>query len=114
MEWIDEFPSVKELKDSTDCLWVVAHDVLYNMLNSRTRKLKSTFLKAKASCDAIREREVEKDKAYATLENMCNEALQDLNKNPLVLDMRSEFETMQGQVDRLHGKYNRLVVEEKK
>nr|GFC57121.1 hypothetical protein [Tanacetum cinerariifolium] len=51
---------------------------------------------------AIREREVEKDKAYATLENMCNEALQDLNKNPLVLDMRSEFETMQGQVDRLH------------
>nr|GEX54970.1 hypothetical protein [Tanacetum cinerariifolium] len=92
----------------------VCEDVLDNMLNSRTRKLTSTFLKAKASCDAIREREVEKDKAYATLENMCNEALQDLNKNPLVLDMRSEFETMQGQVDRLYGKYSRLVVEEKK
>nr|GFA18765.1 hypothetical protein [Tanacetum cinerariifolium] len=42
--------------------------VLDNVLNSRTRKLMSTLLKARASCDAIWEKEVEKDKAYADLE----------------------------------------------
>ncbi|GKC33181.1 hypothetical protein Tco_1040475 [Tanacetum coccineum] len=54
---------------------------------------------SKTSCDAsnpldvdsnpdIHEREVEKDKAYAELERKFNEALQDLEKNPLVLDMQ--------------------------
>ncbi|GKE98960.1 hypothetical protein Tco_0022311, partial [Tanacetum coccineum] len=117
-----EFPSVRELKDATDCHWVVAHFtppswkqhlrdisieqlcnihdrayilqvVLDNMLNSRTRELISALHKARASGDAIREREVKRDKAYADLEKKCNEALQDLDKNPLVSDMRSEIET---------------------
>ncbi|GKC36725.1 hypothetical protein Tco_1049109, partial [Tanacetum coccineum] len=44
----------------------------------------------------------------------CKEALQDLDKNPLVLDMHAEIKTLQGQVDRLHSEYNRLVLEEKK
>ncbi|GKA19889.1 hypothetical protein Tco_0699804, partial [Tanacetum coccineum] len=35
--------------------------------------------------------EVAKDKAYAKLERKCNKALQDLEKNALVLDMRSEM-----------------------
>ncbi|GJX73664.1 hypothetical protein Tco_0312259 [Tanacetum coccineum] len=137
------FPSAKELKDSVDYHWVVAyvtpppwkqhlkeisleklcdiHDkaymrqaILENMLNSKTRKLKSTMSKARASCDAIRERVVAKDKAYIKLERKCNEALQDLDKNHLVLDMRYEIETLQRQVDRLHGEYSRLVLEEKK
>ncbi|GJV13640.1 hypothetical protein Tco_1355181 [Tanacetum coccineum] len=42
--------------------------VLVNMLNRRTCKLISTFSKARASCDGIREREVAKDKAYAKME----------------------------------------------
>ncbi|GJV81089.1 hypothetical protein Tco_1516959 [Tanacetum coccineum] len=42
-------------------------------------------------------REVKRDKAYAELEKKCNEALQDLDKNPLVSDMRSEIETLEGQ-----------------
>ncbi|GJV13039.1 hypothetical protein Tco_1354580 [Tanacetum coccineum] len=46
-----------------------------NMLNKRTHKLMSTLSKERASCDAIQEREVEKDKAYAELERKCNEAL---------------------------------------
>ncbi|GJR88127.1 hypothetical protein Tco_0212138 [Tanacetum coccineum] len=87
---------------------------LDNTLNRRTRKLMSTLSKAGASCDAIREREVEKDKAYAELERKCNEALQDLDKNPLVLDMRFKIKTLQGQVDGLHSEYSRLVLEEKK
>ncbi|GJR98623.1 hypothetical protein Tco_0270797 [Tanacetum coccineum] len=92
---IHEFPSSKELKDS--------QVVLDNMLNNKTCKLMSTLSKARDSCDVIRKREVKKDKAYAELERKCNEALQDLEKNPIVLDMRSEIETLQGQVDRLHA-----------
>ncbi|GKD68988.1 hypothetical protein Tco_1323078 [Tanacetum coccineum] len=109
---IHEFPSAKELKDSSDFHWVVApvtppswkqhlkeisleklcdiHDraymrqvVLNNMLNIKTHKLMSTLSKARASCDAIREREVKKDKAYAKLVRKFNEALQDLEKNSL-------------------------------
>nr|GEX96250.1 hypothetical protein [Tanacetum cinerariifolium] len=51
---IDEFPSAKE---------------------SRTRELISTLYKATTSCDVIRARELEKDRAYAELEKKCNEAL---------------------------------------
>ncbi|GJZ92794.1 hypothetical protein Tco_0664859 [Tanacetum coccineum] len=98
---IHEFPSARELKDVTDCHWVIAH-------------LISVLHKARASCDAIREREIKKDKAYAELEKKCNEALQDLDKNPLVSDMRAEIETLQGQVSGLHNEYSRLVLEEKK
>ncbi|GKD91880.1 hypothetical protein Tco_1371717, partial [Tanacetum coccineum] len=140
---IHEFPLAKELKDSADCHWVVAHVtppswkehlrqisikqlcdihdraymrqvVLDNVLNSRTRELISALHKATASYDAIRARELEKDRAYAELERKCNEALLDLNKNPLVADMRTEIETLQGRVDGLHSECTWLVLEEKK
>ncbi|GKD45879.1 hypothetical protein Tco_1270524 [Tanacetum coccineum] len=140
---IHEFPSAKELKDATDCHWVVAHvtppswkqylreisieqlcdihdkaymrqAVLDNVLNGRTRELISALHKARASYDTIREREVKKDKAYAEVEKKCNEALQDLDKNPLVFDMRAEIETLQSQVNGLHSEYSRLILEEKK
>ncbi|GJS88574.1 hypothetical protein Tco_0771210 [Tanacetum coccineum] len=140
---IHEFPSAKELKDATDCHWVVAHvtppswkqhlreisieqlcdihdraymrqAILDNVLNSRTRELIFALHKAKTSYDAIRARELHKDKAYAELERKCNEALQDLDKNPLVFDMRTEIKSLQGQVDGLHSEYSRLILEEKK
>ncbi|GJW64850.1 hypothetical protein Tco_0116734 [Tanacetum coccineum] len=44
------------------------HAVLDNTLKRRTRKLMSALSKARASCDAIQEREAKKDKAYAELE----------------------------------------------
>ncbi|GJX68074.1 hypothetical protein Tco_0303801 [Tanacetum coccineum] len=47
----------------------------------------SALTKVRTACDAIREREREKDKAYTALE---------------------------GQFDKLHGKYSTLVLEEKK
>nr|GEW75848.1 hypothetical protein [Tanacetum cinerariifolium] len=130
-----EFPSAKELKDFADCHWVVAyvtppswkqhlkeisleklcdihdraymrHVVLDNILNNWTLKLISTLQKGRYSCNAIRKCEREKDKAYAELDKKCNDALQDLDKNPLVLDMRAEIETLQGQVDKLYGEYS--------
>nr|GEW32212.1 hypothetical protein [Tanacetum cinerariifolium] len=123
---ICKFPSANELKDATDCHWVVAHvtppswkqylreisieqlcdihdkayirqAVLGNVLNGRTRELIFVLHKARVSCDTIREREIKKDKAYAELEKKCNELLQDLYKNPLVSDMRSEIDTSQSQ-----------------
>ncbi|GJW66370.1 hypothetical protein Tco_0120794 [Tanacetum coccineum] len=86
---VDKFPSARELKDATDCHWVVAHELI------------SALRKARASCDAIREREIKRDKAYAELEKKCNEGLQDLDKNPLVSDKHSEIEVLQGQIDSL-------------
>ncbi|GKB43199.1 hypothetical protein Tco_0888141 [Tanacetum coccineum] len=115
---IHEFPSAKELKDATDCHWVVAHVtspswkqhlreisieqlcdihdrsymrqvVLDNVLNSRTRELISALYKAKTSYD-------------------------DLDKNPLVSDMHVKIKALQGQVDGLYGEYSRLILEEKK
>ncbi|GJZ59746.1 hypothetical protein Tco_0615562 [Tanacetum coccineum] len=93
----------KELRDVTDCHWVVAHVFLDNVLNNRTRELISALHKAKTSYDAIRARELNKDRVYAELERKCNEALQDLDKNPFVSDMRAEIKTLQGQVDGLHN-----------
>nr|GEZ43427.1 hypothetical protein [Tanacetum cinerariifolium] len=94
---IHEFPATKELKEAIECHFVVSHvtppswkkylketslenlydiheiayirqAILDNTLNKRTRKLMSALLKARASCDAIREKEAAKDKAYAKLE----------------------------------------------
>ncbi|GJZ01602.1 hypothetical protein Tco_0519563 [Tanacetum coccineum] len=87
---IHGFPSAKELKDMTDCHWVVAH-VTHPSWKHYLREI------TRASCDTMREREIKKDKAYAELEKKCNEALQDLDKNPLVSDMRAEIETLKSQ-----------------
>nr|GEW72792.1 hypothetical protein [Tanacetum cinerariifolium] len=69
---------------------------------------------ARDSCDAIRERKIKRDKAYAKMEKKCNEALQDLDKNPLVSYMRSEIEVLQGQVNGHKNEYGRLLLKEKK
>ncbi|GKC18278.1 hypothetical protein Tco_1020428, partial [Tanacetum coccineum] len=101
---IHEFPSAKELKDSADF-------ILDNVLNSRARELISALHKATASYDAIQARELEKDMAYAELERKCNDDLLDLNKNPLVADMPTEIETLQGRVDGFHSEYTRLEMD---
>nr|GEZ86191.1 hypothetical protein [Tanacetum cinerariifolium] len=100
-----------ELKDSTDCHWVLAH---VTPPFWKTRELNSALHKAKAFCDAIRERDIKRDKAYAKLEKTCNEALQDLDNNPLVFDMHAKIKALQGQVNGLHNEYSRFVLEEKK
>nr|GEW61904.1 hypothetical protein [Tanacetum cinerariifolium] len=55
------------------------------------------FPSARASCDAIREREVKRYKAYAELEKKCNEALQDLDKNPLIFICVPKLRLYRGQ-----------------
>ncbi|GKE06411.1 hypothetical protein Tco_1398429, partial [Tanacetum coccineum] len=62
----------------------------------------------------IHEKEKEKDKAYAEFEAKCNDALQDLDKNPLVLYLRAEIKILHEQASKLHDEYSSLVLEEKK
>ncbi|GKC71624.1 MAK10-like protein [Tanacetum coccineum] len=115
---IHEFPSAKELKISIEQLCDI-HDraymrqaVLDNVLNSKTRELISTLHKAKTSYDAIRARELEKDKAYAKLERKCNEALQDLDKNPIILSsIRAKIEGIKSERERLKSSKIKLLQE---
>ncbi|GKD02322.1 hypothetical protein Tco_1177296 [Tanacetum coccineum] len=105
--------SIEQLCDIHDRAYM-RQAIIDNMLNSRTQELISAFYKAKTSYDAIQARELDKDRAYAELERKCNEALYDLDKNPLVFNMRAEIKALQGQVDGLHSEYSRLILEEKK
>ncbi|GJT09984.1 hypothetical protein Tco_0857026 [Tanacetum coccineum] len=102
--------SIKQLCDIHDRAYM-RQVVLDNVLNSRTLELISALYKVIASYDAIRARELEKDRAYAELERKCNEALLDLTKNPLVADLRTEIETLQRRVDGLHSKCTRLEMD---
>ncbi|GJV56230.1 hypothetical protein Tco_1457235 [Tanacetum coccineum] len=102
MQYLREI-SIEQLCDIHDKAYL-RQAVLDNVLNGRTRKLIYALHKARASCDTIREREIQKYKAYAELEKKCNEALQDLDKTPLVSDMRAEIETLQSRVNDLHRK----------
>ncbi|GJU99496.1 hypothetical protein Tco_1328767 [Tanacetum coccineum] len=97
-----EFPLTKELKDSVDCLLML---LLPFGRTSSTRELIYALHKATPSYDAIQARELEKDRAYAELKRRCNEALLDLDKNPLVSDMRTKIEALKGRIDGLHSEY---------
>nr|GEU46739.1 reverse transcriptase domain-containing protein [Tanacetum cinerariifolium] len=93
--------SIEKLCDIHDRAYM-RQVVLDNMLNSGTRELMSALHKVRASCNAIQEREViKKDKTYAKLEKKCNEALYDLDKNPLVSNMHSKIKTLQGVVTKV-------------
>nr|GEX70534.1 hypothetical protein [Tanacetum cinerariifolium] len=94
------------------CSWCSWEGLAFESLK-RSRELISILYKAKTSYDVIRARELDKDRAYAELERKYNEALKDLDKNPLVSDMRAEIKALQGQVDGLPSEYNMLILEEK-
>ncbi|GKA87361.1 hypothetical protein Tco_0809125 [Tanacetum coccineum] len=106
---VDKFPSAKELKDSADYYRVVAYVTpplwKHHLKEISLEKLCDNHDKAYMRQVVL---DNKKDKAYAELEAKCNDALQDLEKNPLVLDLHKEIETLQGQVEKLHGEYSRL------
>ncbi|GKB11722.1 hypothetical protein Tco_0845645 [Tanacetum coccineum] len=99
------FPSAKELKDATDCHWVVAHvtppSCKHHLRDISIEELcdihDRAYMRQAVLENMLNKREIKRDKAYAKLEKKFNEALQDLDKNPLVSDMRSEIKTLQGQ-----------------
>nr|GEW81336.1 hypothetical protein [Tanacetum cinerariifolium] len=107
-----EFPSAKELRDATDCHWVVAH-VTPLSWKQHLREISIEQL-YDIHDRAYMWQSVLDNVDYTKLERKCNEALQDLDKNPLVSDMRAEIKVLQGQVDGLHSEYNMLILDEKK
>ncbi|GKC40027.1 hypothetical protein Tco_1052411, partial [Tanacetum coccineum] len=77
-----EFPSARKLKDSANCHFVV----IPVTPPSWKQHLRDISLEKLYDIHDRAYMEVEKDKAYAELERKCNEALQDLDKNPLEID----------------------------
>ncbi|GJT82743.1 hypothetical protein Tco_1057085 [Tanacetum coccineum] len=95
-----------ELRDATDCHWVVAH-VTPSSWNQHLRVISIEQL-----CDIhdrayMRQAILDNDRAYAELERKCNEALQDLDKNPLVnyehtlSSLRAKIEGIEFEKERL-------------
>ncbi|GJV81557.1 hypothetical protein Tco_1517427, partial [Tanacetum coccineum] len=113
---IHEFSSAKELKDATDFHWVIAHVTppswKQHIREISIEKLYDIHDRAYISQDVLDN--LDKDRGYAELERTCNEAFQDLDKNPLVSDIHADIKALHGQVDGLHSEYSRLILEEKK
>nr|GEV20331.1 hypothetical protein [Tanacetum cinerariifolium] len=99
----DNFPSGK---DDVVLIDISIADRLRNRKETRQRGKKLRLMEAKLQKG--------EDKERGELEAKCNDALQDLEKSHLILDLRGEIVTLQGQVEKLHGEYSRLVLEEKK
>nr|GEV56614.1 hypothetical protein [Tanacetum cinerariifolium] len=104
-----EFPSTKELKYVTDGHWVAAH------VTPPSWKQYLMEISIEQLCD-IRDRAYmrQADNVLNELEKKCNQALKDLDKNPLVSDMRAEIETLQSRVNGLYSEYSRLILKENK
>ncbi|GJW46433.1 hypothetical protein Tco_0078079 [Tanacetum coccineum] len=96
---IHEFPSTKELRMRQTAIGF-AYVTLPTWKHTLREQAYRHFL--------------DKDRVYVELERKCNEALQDLDTNPLVSDMRAKIKALQGQVDGLHSECGRLILEEKK
>nr|GEV36186.1 hypothetical protein [Tanacetum cinerariifolium] len=92
---IHEFPSAKELRDAIDCHWVVVH-VTPSSWKKHLREINIEQLYDIHNRAYMR---------HVVLDNVKEvyEALQDLDKNPLVSDMRAEIKVLQIQVDGLHS-----------
>ena len=59
-------------------------------MNDPTRDLVRTLQRAREKKDAILAKEKKKDQEFSDLRAKCEEALQDVEKNPLVLDLRKD------------------------
>nr|GEV15022.1 hypothetical protein [Tanacetum cinerariifolium] len=104
---VDKFPLAKEVKDSAECHWVVVH-VTPPSWKKHLRQISIKQLGDIHDRAYMRQVVLDNDIAYAELERKCNEALLDLDKNPLVANMRNEIETLQRRVDGLHNECTRL------
>ncbi|GJT13142.1 putative reverse transcriptase domain-containing protein [Tanacetum coccineum] len=100
---VDSVPNIHELKDSIDCHWIVAH-VTPPSWKQHLKKISLEKL-----CDIH-------DKAYmrqAVLNNMLNNRTRKLMST--LSKARDSCDAIQKRkVDRLHGEYSRLVLEENK
>ncbi|GJT69827.1 hypothetical protein Tco_1029113 [Tanacetum coccineum] len=118
------FTSIKELKDATDCYWVVAH-VTPPSWKQYLREIsiehlcdihENAYLRQAPEHPVIlfKKGKSKEIKRMQRWRKKYNESLQDLDKNPLVSNMHAKIETLQSRVNGLYSKYSRLILEEKK
>ena len=88
--------------------------VLDNHLNSRTREVVQTLASAREKMDEILAREKKKDQEFAEVQAKCEEALRDIEQNPLVQDLRSDIAGLEKELNKMKVECKRLRKEEAK
>jgi chromosome segregation ATPase len=88
--------------------------VLDNYLNARTREVVCTLEAAREKMDVILAREKKKDQEFAAIQSKCEEALKDLEKNPLVQELRSDIHDLEKGLKETKPECKKLRKEEAK
>ena len=86
--------------------------VLDNHLNARTREVVRTLETAREKMDVILAREKKKDQEFASIQSKCEEALKDLEKNPLVQELRSDIHDLEKELKETKPECKKLRKEE--
>nr|GEV51319.1 hypothetical protein [Tanacetum cinerariifolium] len=103
------FPSTKELKDATDCHWVVAHFTPPSW--KQTHELISTLHKARASYDAIREREGKVNGLHNEYSRLVLEEKNWVNYDKTLSFLRIKVESLESERKRLKTSEIQLLQE---
>lgn len=88
--------------------------VLDNHMNDRTRDLVRTLQRAREKMDAILAKEKKKDQEFADLRAKCEEALQVMEKNLVVLDLRKDIRSLEKKFKDAQSECKKLRAEEAK
>ena len=85
--------------------------VLDNHLNARTKEVVRTLEAAREKMDAILAKEKKKDQEYAELQARCEEAIKDLDKNPVVKDLRADIVNLEKELKEAKAECKKLKKE---
>ena len=88
--------------------------VLDNHLNSRTREVVRTLASAREKMDEILAREKKKDQEFAEVQAKFEEALRDIEQNPLVQDLHSDIAGLEMDLNKVKTECKKLRKEEAK
>ena len=105
--------SMEELCDLHDKSYT-RQAVMDNHLNDHTRDLIRTVKGAREKMDAILAKEKERDREFDDLKAKCEEAMEEIEKNPLVQDLRSDIQGLEKKLKDARSEFKRLRVEEAK
>lgn len=99
--------SMEELCDLHDKTYT-RQVVLDNHLNDRTRDLIRTVKGAREKMDAILAKEKKRDQEFADLKTKCEEAMKELERNPLVIDLRADIQDLEKKLKETQSECKRL------
>ena len=88
--------------------------MLDNHLNARTREVVRTLATAREKMDAILAREKKKDQEFSEIQAKCEEAMRDLEKNPLVQNLRADITELEKELKKAQSECKKLRKEKVK